>query len=289
LRAFHTIPLKCNILIALRQTCYRIDHIQSENNIVDSTQKSLAPRRKDDLRTLIRESGVIRIEDLCRRLNVSPATVRRDLDELEESGVIRRVHGGAVSVESRLDEPLFADKRSLAAREKRRIAEAALAFVEPGDTLYLDSGSTVLELARLLRERTNLTVVTNSLHAAHELAGRGPRLILIGGELRRLSQSLVGPLTRLLLQELHLDKAFMGTIGFTVKEGLTTTDPGEAFTKEIVMNQARQVIVLADSSKAGKISFARAGRWDKVHVLITDTRIDFAKELTQKRIKLVYA
>jgi DeoR/GlpR family transcriptional regulator of sugar metabolism len=81
----------------------------------------------------------------------------------------------------------------------------------------------------------------------------------------------------------------MGTIGFTVKEGLTTTDPGEAFTKEIVMNQARQVIVLADSSKAGKISFARAGRWDKVHVLITDTRIDFAKELTQKRIKLVYA
>jgi DeoR family fructose operon transcriptional repressor len=254
-------------------------------------QKALAPQRWDNLRALIRDRGVIRIEDLCRQLKVSPATVRRDLDQLEQSGAIRRVHGGAVSVESRMDEPVFADKTSLAAREKRRIAEAALAFVEPGDTLYLDGGSTVLELARLLRDRTNLTVVTNSLHAAHELSGRGPRLIVIGGELRRLSQTMVGPLTRLVLHELHLDKAFMGTIGFTLKEGLTTTDPGEAFTKELVMGQARQVIVLADSSKAGKISFARAGHWNKVHALITDPQLDrnFAKELTKTGIKLVRA
>ena len=257
----------------------------------DMDQKALAPQRWDNLRALIRDRGVIRIEDLCRQLKVSPATVRRDLDQLEQSGAIRRVHGGAVSVESRMDEPVFADKTSLAAREKRRIAEAALAFVGPGDTIYLDGGSTVLELARLLRDRTNVTVVTNSLHAAHELAGRGPRLMVIGGELRRLSQTMVGPLTRLILNELHLDKAFMGTIGFTLKEGLTTTDPGEAFTKELVMGQARQVIVLADSSKAGKLSFARAGSWDKVHVLITDKQVDriFAKELVKTGIKLVRA
>jgi DeoR family transcriptional regulator, fructose operon transcriptional repressor len=259
--------------------------------MADFDQKALAPQRWDDLRALIRDSGVIRVEDLCRRLKVSPATVRRDLDQLERSGAIRRVHGGAVSVESRLDEPIFADKTSLAAREKRRIAEAALAFIEPGDTVYLDGGSTVLELARLLRERTSLTVVTNSLYAAHELAGRGPRLLVIGGELRRLSQTMVGPLTRLVLQELHLDKAFMGTIGFALQEGLTTTDPSEAFTKEIVLGQARQVILLADSSKAGKVSFANAGRWDKVHILITDKQLDrnFAKELIKKDIKLVRA
>ncbi len=253
------------------------------------SQRDLAPQRHDNLRTLIRESGVIRLEEICRQLGVSPATVRRDLDQLEKAGAIRRVHGGAVSVESRLEEPLFDNKTSIAAREKRRIAEAALEFIGPDETVYLDGGSTVLELARLLRERTNLTVVTNSLRAAHELAGRGPRLILIGGELRRLSQTVVGPLTRLTLQELHLDKAFMGTIGFTVKEGLTTTDPSEAFTKEIVMGQARQVIVLADSSKAGKVSFARAGRWDNVHVLITDKQVDkeFAKELIKQGIKLI--
>jgi DeoR/GlpR family transcriptional regulator of sugar metabolism len=251
--------------------------------------KELAPRRLDNLRELIRGKGVIRVEEICGRLRVSPATVRRDLDQLEEAGTIRRVHGGAVSVESRLEEPLFDDKASIAAREKRRIAEAALQFVEPGDTIYLDGGSTVLELARLLHERTNLTVVTNSLRAAHELAGRGPRLILIGGELRRLSQTMVGPLTRYIVQELHMDKAFMGTIGLALKEGLTTTDPGEAYTKELVMSQARQVILLADSGKAGKVAFASAGHLEKVHVFVTDQALDktFAKELTRKGIKLV--
>ena len=252
-------------------------------------QKALAPQRLESLRGLIRDSGVNRIEDLRRRLQVSAATVRRDLDVLERRGAIRRVHGGAVSVENRLDESLFEDKAAVAVREKRSIAEAALKFIEPGDTIYLDGGSTVLELARLLCDRSNLTVVTNSLHAAHELAGRGPRLIVIGGELRRLSQTVVGPLTRLVLQELHLDKAFMGTIGFALKEGLTTTDPSEAFTKETVMGQARQVIVLADSSKGGKVSFASAGRWANVHVLITEKAPEFAGALVKKGVKIVRA
>ena len=133
---------------------------------MNGTQKELAPRRLDNLRELIRGKGVIRLEEICRQLGVSPATVRRDLDQLEKAGAIRRVHGGAVSVESRLEEPLFDDKASMAAQEKLRIAEAALQFVAPGDTIYLDGGSTVLEFARRLHDRTNLTVVTNSLRAA---------------------------------------------------------------------------------------------------------------------------
>ena len=259
--------------------------------MLNGNQKELAPRRLDNLRELIRGKGVIRVEEICSRLRVSPATVRRDLDQLEEAGTIRRVHGGAVSIESRLEEPLFDDKASLAAREKRHIARAALQFVEPGDTIYLDGGSTVLELARLLHDRTNLTVVTNSLRAAHELAGRGPRLIFIGGELRRLSQTMVGPLTHCILQELHMDRAFMGTIGLALKEGLTTTDPGEAYTKELVMSQSRQVILLADSGKVGKVSFASAGHLEKVHIFVTDQTLDrhFAKELVKQGIKVIKA
>jgi DeoR family fructose operon transcriptional repressor len=254
-------------------------------------QKDLAPQRWDRLRAALRQQHVVRVEDLCRELHASPATIRRDLARLEELGEIQRVHGGAVSTDSRLDEPLFDDKTSMSTKEKQRIARAALDYVAAGDTIYLDGGSTVLELTRLLRDRTNITVVTNSLRAAHELAGRGPRLILIGGELRRLSQTLVGPLTRWILQELHLDKAFMGTIGLSLEAGLTTTDPSEAYTKELVMNQVRQVIVLADSSKAGRVSFARAGRLDNVHVLITDKQLDrnLAKELNKKGIKIVRA
>lgn len=263
--------------------------IASSGTTKSGRLRELAPKRLERLREILRIDHVVSVEELSARLAVSSATVRRDLEQLESLGEVRRVHGGAVGTESRLEEPLFDDKTSLAAREKQRIAQAALKFIQPNDTIFLDGGSTVLELARLVRERSNVTVVTNSLRAAIELAAQGPRLILIGGEFRRLSQTLVGPLTRLVLQELHLDKAFMGTMGFSLKEGLTTTDPSEAFTKEIVMAQARQVVLLANSSKAGKVSFASAGRWSNVHVLISDKPFDFARALMRKGIKVISA
>jgi len=252
-------------------------------------QKDLAPKRWERLRRILSQDPVVRVNDLAKQLRVSPATIRRDLDELESLGEIRRVHGGGVSTGSRLEEPLFDDKTSIAAREKRRIAEAALRYVKPNDTVFLDGGSTVLELARLLRDRSNLTVVTNSLRAAVELSGRGPRLIVIGGELRRLSQTTVGPLTRFTIRELHVDEAFMGTIGLSLEEGLTTTDPSEAYTKELVMEHAREVVLLADSSKVGKISFSRSGQLAKVRILVTDTRMDrrFSRELRKRGVEVV--
>jgi DeoR family fructose operon transcriptional repressor len=254
-------------------------------------KKELAPGRIDRLQSVLRQARVAGIGELSQQLRVSPATIRRDLDQLERLGQIRRVHGGAVSVESRLEEPMFDDKASMAVREKHRIARAALEYIRPDERIFLDGGSTVLELARLIRDRTNLTVVTNSLRAAVELAGRGPRLILIGGELRRLSQTIVGPLSRLTMQEIFVDKAFMGTIGLSLKEGLTTTDPGEAFTKEFIMERAREVILLADSSKFGKVSFACAGRLNKIRALITDHVKDrkFAAQLRKLGIEIVQA
>jgi DeoR/GlpR family transcriptional regulator of sugar metabolism len=256
-----------------------------------SKSRDLAPKRLEELRGILGQDRVVRVEELTGQLGVSSATIRRDLGELEKLGEVRRVYGGAVSTGGRLDEPLFDDKTSVAAGEKHRIAEAAANLVVANDTIYLDGGSTVLELARLLKDRSNITIVTNSLRAAVELAGRGPRLILVGGELRRLAQTTVGPLTRFMIQELHVDKAFMGTIGLSLEEGLTTTDPTEAYTKELIMDHAREVIVLADSSKAHKISFTRAGRLEKVQVLITDTRIDkkLCKEIRKRGIEVVLA
>ena len=256
-----------------------------------SKLKDLAPKRLEELRGILGQDRVVRVEELTERLGVSSATIRRDLGELEKLGELRRVYGGAVSTGGRLDEPLFDDKTSVAAAEKRSIAEAALKYIKPNDTIYLDGGSTILELARLLKDRSNVTVVTNSLRAAVELAGRGPRLILVGGELRRLAQTTVGPLTRFMIEELHVDKAFMGTIGLSLDAGLTTTDPTEAYTKELVMEHAREVILLADSSKAHKVSFTRAGRLDRVQVLITDALFDrkLARELHKRGIEVVRA
>jgi len=251
--------------------------------------RDLAPKRLEQLRGILSQNQVVGVRELTVQLGVSTATIRRDLDTLEDLGELRRVYGGAVSTGGRLEEPLFDDKASIAAEEKRRIAQAALKYIQPKDTVYLDGGSTVLELARLLRERSNITIVTNSLRAAVELAGRGPHLILVGGELRRLAQTTVGPLTRLMIDELRVDRAFMGTIGLSLAEGLTTTDPNEAYTKELVMEHAREVILLADSGKVHKVSFTRAGRLERIRVLVTDRQMDrkFAKELRKRGIEVV--
>lgn len=249
-----------------------------------SPSRDLAPARQARLRDFVRQAGAARVEEMVQELGISSATVRRDLAELEELGQLRRVHGGAVSVETRLEEPLFDDKTAQAAREKRRIAEYAARLVKPGYTLYLDGGSTVLELARLLAERSDITVATNSLRAAVELSGRGPQLILIGGELRRLSQTVVGTLTSSLLEQLHFDLAFMGTMGLTPEEGLTTSDAGEAFTKRLAMSRAKRVVLLADSRKVGQVSFAQAGRVADLDLLITDPNLKpEAARLLRKR------
>jgi len=259
-------------------------------NQQEIVEKGLGTERRRQIREMVRERRAVRVDELCTALGVSPATIRRDLEQIERVGSIRRVHGGAVSVESRLDEPLFDDKTVIAAREKLAIAQAALERIDAGDTIYLDGGSTVLELARMIRDAfTELTVVTNSLRAAIELSGRGPRVILIGGELRRRSQTLVGPLTRQTIEHLHFDKAFMGTIGLTPDEGMTTTDPGEAYTKELAISRATTVILLAHGGKIGRVSFAGAGRLEQIQTLITDQRApeDLLMEIEERGIEVV--
>lgn len=245
-----------------------------------STTKTtdLAAARLEKISQIVRARRIVRVDDLANDLDVSPATIRRDLVQLEKSGHMRRVHGGAVSSDSRLEEQLFDDKTSIAAKEKRDIAEAALKFIEPGDSVFLDGGSTVLALAGMLQDSPDITVVTNSLRIASTFSGHGPRTILIGGELRRLSQTFVGSLTRPILDQIHVDSAFLGTIALSTREGLTTTDPREALTKEAVMKHARQRILLADSSKIDKVSFVKFAAIEDIDILITD------KKATKKQL-----
>jgi DeoR/GlpR family transcriptional regulator of sugar metabolism len=255
-------------------------------------QKMLAAERLGQLKALLASRQVLRVEDAVEALRVSPATVRRDLELLEKRGELRRVHGGAVGLDKAQQEPLFDDKTVLQAAEKARIAQAAYKeFIHPGETIYLDGGSTVLLLARLLRAETKLTVVTNSLRAAMDLSGQGPQVLLVGGELRRRSQTMVGPLTKPMLEGLYFDKAFLGTIGLDLKAGITTTEPDEAFTKELVMERAREVILLVDSSKCGRISFARSGRLEQIQCVITDDGVDraFAAGLQKKGLRVIKA
>jgi len=251
----------------------------------------LAARRRQRLGLIVAARRAVRLEELSSALGVSQATVRRDLDALAATGRLRRVHGGAVAVDERLDEPQFDAKAGAAAAEKLRIAARAVELLEQGDTVYLDSGSTVLAAARLLHGWSRLTVVTNSLPAASELVGRGPRLIVIGGELRTTSRALVGTLTRLVLEDLHVDRALMGTFALSLEDGLTTTDPSEGYTKQLVLRRAREVILLADSTKMGTRSFASAGRLNQIDVLVTDTGIDerTVRALNRRGVRVITA
>jgi len=239
---------------------------------------------------LLRRSPVMSVADLSAELGVSEATVRRDLQSMHENRLLERIRGGATLLPSVRVEPLFQDKETLNAEAKRRIADRALELIEDHDKIYLDGGSTVLMLARRLDARHDLTVVTNSLMAAATLMTSSHRLILVGGEFRAISRTLVGPLTASIVQSIHVDKAFMGTLGLTLADGMTTTDLGEAFTKEQVMRRANRVVLLADSSKIGVPSFARSGNIGDVDVLVTE-RVDphFRSELEALDVRVVVA
>ncbi len=239
--------------------------------MISNQTKDLAPERLDKIAQFLRERHVVRVQELCESMGVSPATVRRDLTEMESRGLIRKVHGGAVSADPRLKEAMFDDKAAVHKDEKNRIARAALELINHTDSIFLDGGSTILALASLLGEMRRLTVVTNSLRVASALSGSAPRVILVGGELRSLSQTFVGPLTGLMLSNLHVDTAFMGTIGLSVEKGLTTTDPREAYTKQRVIESAHRVVLMSDSSKINNVSFVGFGTVADIDTLITDT------------------
>ena len=253
--------------------------------------RDLGPQRRQRIRSILESRRAARLEELSATLGVSQATVRRDLDELAAEGKVRRVHGGAIAIDDRPSEPHFDVKAIEAAEEKERIAARAIELLSPDDTVYLDSGSTVLAAARRLRGWDRLTVVTNSLPAAMELAGRGPRLIVVCGEFRERSQALVGPLSHFLLDNIHVDRALMGTYALSLEEGMTTTDPAEALTKELVLGRSREVILLADSRKVGTRSLVSAGRLEAIDILVTDHGIDdgAVRSLERRGVKVIKA
>lgn len=234
--------------------------------------------------------GEMQVGELADTLAVSEATIRRELNHMSAHGQLRRVHGGATLDGIARMEPIFSDKQGINTREKTAIAQRALELVTDGSTVYIDGGSTLLVMARLLCRKRNLTIVTNSLMAAANLMDTEHRLILIGGEFRSLSRTLVGPLTAPVIQTLHVDIAFMGTIGFTATDGMTTTDPAEAFTKTQIMSRADRVVLLVDQSKLGLSSLARSGTLSDIDIVVTDgANATFTDRLEQAGVQLIIA
>lgn len=247
-------------------------------------------RRKKILERLAHAQSVT-VSVLAAEFGLSESTIRRDLQELDELGLLKRTHGGAVPIEVASFEPTLQEKHTQRAKEKSAIAKAAVEWIQPGDTILLDSGTTTLQLARLLPDM-ELTVVTNSLMIAEELASyeRIHRLIL-GGELRTTTGAMVGPFTELVLSRLHVDKFFLGANGVHLTFGVTTPNAIEAATKRAMMRSAREVILVADHSKLQQRSLVKICDIDEIHTFITDAPLatDEVEVLNRNGVKVVVA
>ena len=221
------------------------------------------------------QDGSVGVSDLAERLSVSTASVRRDLQLLEEQRLLSRTHGGAVANTTVYELPLRY-KGGRHKDDKRRIATVAAARVD--DTVAavgLTGGTTTTEVARQLVDRSGLTIVTNALTIAAELALRpNLKLIVTGGTARSESYELVGPLAEGTLQDLNLDLAVVGVDGISVDGGLTTYHEVEAATNRSMISRARRVIVVADGSKVGRSALARICEIEAVTELITDASAD---------------
>ncbi len=225
----------------------------------------------------IQQQQRVSMHELCDAFTVSLATARRDLDALAKQGKIKRVHGGAVALSpdgqqsDELRRPRTLPRSAEQASEKARIGAAAAALVNEGETIFLSSGSTVLEVALHLRSARRLNVITNSLPVLNVLAGApGINLVALGGVLNRSEMSLIGHIAQQALAEVRADKVFIGIYGVDLQHGLTNTDLQETLTDRAILKIGREVILLADHTKCGRAAAAFVAPLSAIHTLITD-------------------
>lgn len=226
--------------------------------------------RRSKIIELLEHKGSVLVDDLAQEFAVSQVTIRKDLSELEERGLLHRTHGGATYAHKSLFNPSFREKINLQRAEKQAIAQTALEYIEEGDSLILDAGTTTFTLARLLKPHfRSLYIITNSVPIASELAETRWEVLLTGGQVRQHSMALIGPATVRTLEVYHADKAFMCATGVG-QAGYSTPNPYEAQTKAAMIRAVDSVYALVDSSKLGRATLASFAALSDVHLLITD-------------------
>jgi DeoR family transcriptional regulator, aga operon transcriptional repressor len=261
-----------------------------------SAQKSAEPaqllidERRQHILSLVQNHGRVLVGELSRNLGISQITIRKDLEYLQAKGLVQRTHGGALRIQSSaLFDPTLQEKQKQHFQEKQRIAIAAARMVEEGQCVMLDSGTTTTAISHELRRFSQLTVITNAMNIAAELATTNLEVILIGGILRKNSFSLVGPLAEDVLKEMHADILFLGVDGFDPEAGLTTPNFLESRVNRAMVRAARRVVAVCDSTKFNRRSLSRIVAPDSIHSVITDRGIDRATEaaLRSQNIELI--
>ncbi|GCE23633.1 DeoR/GlpR family DNA-binding transcription regulator [Dictyobacter kobayashii] len=234
-------------------------------------EMQLTTERLQQIELILQERQHIRVTELSEQLGVSEPTIRRDLKKLESIGRVRREHGGVSVATSTTTEPPILQRVTENIDEKRRIGQMAASLIQDGETIFLGSGTTTLEVARHLYNKKNLTVITNALNVAHQLAGNeNITLIITGGVIRHSELSMIGHIVEQTLKDLRADKAIISMRAISLQDGLTNVDPLETNTDRVIIQCARKVILVADHNKFDKVATGVVAPITAVHTIVTD-------------------
>ncbi len=246
--------------------------------------------RRNIILDILKRKGKVTVQELVERFNVSSVTIRKDLEFLESNGSIVRTHGGAILADHSKSEWNFLKKIHQKEAEKKRIAKKIVSLIEDGDTVILDSSSTNYYVTYELRHAdfSSITVVTNNVFIAGKLIEQGIEVIVLGGVVRENSLSLVGPWALRFLEEINVDKAFLGTTGFSIEKGFMTPSIVEADVKRAMIKSASKVYVVTDSTKFHRSAFASFAMPEEIDGVITDIGIpeEFEKFLIEKGVEV---
>ncbi len=252
---------------------------------------SVAERRNKTIK-LLKDNGQVSVTELSKMLNVSEVTIRKDLYYLEKQNFLIRTHGGAMKNDYLVHDQHFEEKGKQYSAEKRRIGEVAAQMVEDGESLMLDAGSTVMQIARNLHNKKGLIVLTPAINIALELI-RIPeiQIMVMGGILRNTSAAVVGSYAETMVKEHFCSKLFLAADGFDPSFGLTTTNAMEAHLNRMMIDSAQETIVVIDSSKFGRRGLSRICGIEHINVVITDSGVSDSMKtmLKDSNIKIIVA
>ena len=245
----------------------------------------MAEERRTQILQIVRSAGRVRVNDLASRFSTSAVTIRNDLNELHQRGMVLRSHGGAVLPDTIQRESPVNERLNANSEEKRRIGAMAATLINDGETIILDSGTTTLEIARQIKRKQRLHVITNGVNIAAELLdARDVQTFIIGGTVRGESSSISGRFSEEMFEQFSADKLFLGGAGCDVEFGVSGANLEETMVNRAMMRIAREIILVADASKFSKRSMSRIALFAEIDTVISDTRLD---EEIQEKLRLL--